>query len=163
MTLPVLDIVFIIAALFFIIHGASKGFIDELFGIGSFVFSAFFAFKFMSKLEPYLASSMKQPIAKVLSFLIIFVAVFLVFKIVQTVLNSIFNSEIFKSLNRWLGLLVGVAEAVFCIFVILILLEALEPWIDTMPLRNSSFVYRFFNGFIGGHLPKGSAGILEHI
>ncbi len=141
----VIDIILAILAITVCIRAGIKGLIDEVFGLGTFIIGIFLAAIFMKKLQPYLATSMNDKFAAILSFLIIFIIVFLVMKILQVILKSIFSASILNSLDHGLGILIGMVEGILLIAVVFIVMENLQTWIDTENIRNSSYLYRIFD------------------
>lgn len=137
-----IDIIFIALILVFAIKAAAKGFVDEFFGLATFIFGAFLAFKFAPKLTPFIPSSTNKTLASVLSFVILFVVFFIIIKILQTILKGIFSGEILGSLDRSLGFFYGLLEGLLFVAIILLLMNKLQPWIDTESFRKDSF----FNG-----------------
>lgn len=138
------DIIFVLIALIFCIKAAIKGFIDEVFGVGAFILCAFGSIKLSPLLEPYLSDVMNVYLAKVLAFVIIFVGLFLIVKIIQLALKSIFSGTIFTSLDHGLGFIFGIVEAILFICIIIMILQVLQPWIDTQKIRDDSFFCRIF-------------------
>ncbi|MCR5612450.1 CvpA family protein [Treponema sp.] len=157
--ITILDVIFIVASLIICIHAAIRGFLDEVFGLGTFIIGAYGAFLLMPFLKPYLAKTMNDTLATILTFLILFVAIFLIMKIIHYAFKSIFSGTILKSLDHGLGFLFGIAESVCAIIIIFIVLEAVQPWFDTQALREASFFYNFFDGAVD----KASSQILEHV
>lgn len=159
MAFTIIDVIFLLVVLILCIRAAAKGFLDEVFGLGTFIVGAYFSVYLMPFLKPYLASCMNETLAAVLSFLILFIAIFLIMKIIQHALKSIFSGAILKSLDHGLGFILGIAEGIFCIILILVVMEVLQPWIDTKSLRESSFLYNAFDKFVNNV----SSTFLEHI
>ena len=147
------DICFILITLILSIRAAIKGFIDDFFGLGTFIFGAYLAYFFMPKLSPYLEACMNPTIAKILSFLLIFIIIFLVVKIIQLALKSVFSGSILKSLDHGLGFLFGIAEGFFVIVLIFIVLDALSTWFS-FPIIKESLFYKYFNVFINSTSSK---------
>ena len=147
------DICFILITFIFSIRAAIKGFIDDFFGIGTFIFGAYLAYYFMPKLSPYIEAFMNPTLAKILAFLLIFIIIFLVVKIIQLALKSVFSGSILKSLDHGLGFFFGIAEGFFVIVLIFIILDVLSTWF-TFPFVKDSLFYRYFNGFINSTSSK---------
>lgn len=146
--LTAIDIVFCVIILILCIRAAIKGLIDEFFGLGTFIFGAYLAYRFMPLLKPYLAASMNETLASILSFILIFVAIFLVIKIIQLALKSVFSGEILVSLDHGLGFFFGAAEGIFLVVLIFIGMKMFNNYFDTTAIREASVFYKFFNGLI---------------
>ena len=82
MAFTIIDVIFLLVVLILCIRAAAKGFLDEVFGLGTFIVGAYFSVYLMPFLKPYLASCMNETLAAVLSFLILFIAIFLIMKII---------------------------------------------------------------------------------
>ncbi|MBQ0002488.1 MAG: CvpA family protein [Treponema sp.] len=152
------DIVFCVIILILCIRASIKGLIDEFFGLGTFIFGAYLAYRFMHLLKPYLAACMNDTIAAILSFILIFVAIFLIIKIIQLALKSIFSGSILKSLDHGLGFFFGAAEGIFLVVLIIIGMKMFNNYFDTTAIRESSVLCRFLSSLVN------SAGnILEKV
>lgn len=154
MPFSIVDIILLILIFFLCIRSAINGFLDEVFGLGSFVIGGYAAFLISPFLEPYLAKSMNSTLAKVLSFLLLFIIAFLILKIIQMALKSVFSGSILKSLDHCLGFGFGAVEGIFCVFLLFFILIVLQPWIDTADFRQSSYLYKLLEGLLDSTTSK---------
>lgn len=153
-----LDVVFCVIILILSVRAAIKGLIDEFFGLGTFIFGAYLAYRLMHLLKPYLAACMNDTLASILSFILIFVAIFLIIKIIQLALKSVFSGSILQSLDHGLGFFFGAAEGVFLTVLIFIGMQMFNNYFDTTAIREASVLHKILNVFIN------SAGnILEKV
>ena len=154
MPFSIIDIILFVIIFVICIRAAINGFLDEVFGLGSFVIGGYLAFFLTPCLQPHLAKSMNETLARVLSFLLLFIIVFLFMKIIQMALKSIFSGTILKSLDHCLGFGFGAIEGVFCVFLFFFLLIVLQPWFDSENFRQSSFLYRFLEDLLNSSVSK---------
>lgn len=146
--LTVLDVIFCVVILILCIRAAIKGFIDEFFGLGTFIFGSYISYRLMPLLKPYLAASMNETLAAILSFILIFVAIFLVIKIIQLAMKSLFSGDILVSLDHGLGFFFGAAEGIFLVVLIFIGMQMFNNYFDTTAIREASVFYKLFNSLI---------------
>lgn len=151
------DLIFLLVIFFCLLMGLIKGFINSLFGMGAPVLSIWISAFFYKKLAVYLASYIKSDAAVlILSFVLIFVFVFLLLKLFQQLVNKIFGGEIFRSLDRVLGLLFGFVEGlalvIFIIFIISIIPE--QKFYDGVKKSHTYELTSKFVSFPKIHIPK---------
>lgn len=144
----ILDLFLISLVLFLAIRSAVIGFLDELFGVGPFVLGAYLGLMFMHLLQPYVAKCMNKTLASVVSFLLIFSVVFLVMKIIQYILKKVLEGQIMNSFDHGLGFIFGAAEGIFLIMIIFIVMVLVQNVADTQALRDGSFLFKIFKGFV---------------
>lgn len=142
----ILDCIFFALLLIFAVRGFARGFINEVFGIGTLIFSLFFAFCFCDALGAVFASSMNVTLAKVVAFFAIFVAAFIIIKLIQMLVKLIFSGPILKSLDKTLGLILGFLEGAALVVLVLFVMSELNGTIDSESLRNGSALSNFING-----------------
>lgn len=148
MNLPIIDFVFLGIIVLCAIIALIRGFINEIFGMGVPIVSAWCAILLYKFLLPTFSSFIKTYIlAVIISFLIVFIATFLVLKIIQVILKKIFEAKILSSLDRVLGFAFGVIEGLAFVAIILIILTA-QPWFDVSSLLSGSFFYKLLSGII---------------
>lgn len=148
MNLPTIDFIFIGIIVLCSIIALIRGFINEIFGMGVPIVSAWSAILLYKFLLPTFSDLIKIYVAAVVvSFLIIFIATFLVLKIIQAIIKKIFETKILSSLDRVLGFAFGLLEGLAFVAIILIILTA-QPWFDVSSLLNGSIFYRILSGII---------------
>lgn len=143
----ILDYLFLAVLFIFIIRGFARGLINEVFGIGSFLLSLFFAFCFYPQLGVKFAASMNALLANIVAFFAIFVAAFIFIKIIQMLIKTIFSGPILNSLDKTLGLILGFCEGVALVFLILFVLSRINGIFDTENLRSGSMVSNILKRF----------------
>ena len=142
----ILDCIFFAVILIFAVRGFARGFINEVFGIGTLIFSLFFAFCFCDALSGIFARSMNAVLAKVVAFFAIFVAAFILIKLIQMLVKLIFSGPILKSLDKTLGLILGFLEGAALVVLVLFVMSELNGTIDSGTLRDGSAISNFING-----------------
>lgn len=148
MNLPIIDFIFIGIIVLCSIIALIRGFINEIFGMGVPIVSAWSAILLYKFLLPTFSDLIKIYVAAVVvSFLIIFIATFLVLKIIQAIIKKIFETKILSSLDRVLGFAFGLLEGLAFVAIILIILTA-QPWFDVSSLLNGSIFYKILSGII---------------
>lgn len=148
MNLPIIDFIFIGIIVLCSIIALIRGFINEIFGMGVPIVSAWSAILLYKFLLPTFSDLIKIYVAAVVvSFLIIFIATFLVLKIIQSIIKKIFETKILSSLDRVLGFAFGLLEGLSFVAISLIILTA-QPWFDVSSLLNGSIFYKILSGII---------------
>ena len=136
----VLDWIFLAVVAILAIRGFARGLINEIFGIGSFIFSLLLGVVFYQRAADIYVRSMNPLLAKILGFLSVFICAFILIKIIQGLVKTIFSGSILKSLDKALGLLLGFAEGAALVFVILLAMARFNGVVDTSSIREQSYV-----------------------
>ncbi|MBQ4014923.1 MAG: CvpA family protein [Treponema sp.] len=139
----VLDYIFIAILLIFTIRGFVRGLINEVFGIGSLIFSLFAGIMLYQKMAEVFSRSMSPLLSKILGFLAVFICAFILIKIIQLLLKTIFSGAVLGSLDKTLGLLLGFVEGAALVFVLLLAMVEFNGTIDTSNLRERSVVSNY--------------------
>lgn len=152
MTFSVLDIVFLVVLLVFIISSAIKGFVGEIFGKLSFILGIFFAVVLNDKISVLLEKKItNEYLARILAFALVFIVVFVILKIVQVILQKVFEGKVLGSLDKALGILLGFLEGLVIISFVLYLMSV-QPWFDFSEVLEQSFFYKMLSGIIKNSL-----------
>lgn len=139
----VLDYIFIAILLIFTIRGFVRGLINEVFGIGSLIFSLFAGIMLYQKMAEVFSRSMSPLLSKILGFLAVFICAFILIKIIQLLLKTIFSGAVLGSLDKTLGLLLGFVEGAALVFVLLLAMVEFNGTIDTSNLRERSVISNY--------------------
>lgn len=151
------DIIFLLAVFFCMMMGLIKGFINSVFGMGAPVAAIWVSVFFYKKLAVYLAEFIKSDAAVlILSFLIIFIFVFLMLKVFQQLINKVFGGEIFRSLDRILGVLFGFTEGIALVIMIIFVISIIpeQKFYDGVKESHSYQMVGKFVSFPKVHIPK---------
>lgn len=148
MTLAVIDWIFIVVLLIFIIAATIKGFINEIFGKASWISGIILAIFLYSKVGLILHQKIESlALCNVLAFVLIFAGVFLIVKIVGGILHKIFELRILRGLDKVLGAMFGLVEG-FAIICLIMFIMTIQPFFDATGLLKDSFFYDLMNTFI---------------
>ncbi|MBQ0039692.1 MAG: CvpA family protein [Treponema sp.] len=148
MSLPIIDLVFCVLVFVLALIGLFNGFINEVMGKVIPFISIWVAFVTFGHLVGPLEKHINIHIVAVIcAFLIIFMVVFILLKIVQHILKGLFSNSILKSLDRFLGFVFGIVEALAVICIVLLVLYA-QPWFNTDPLLKGSLFARFLGPIV---------------
>lgn len=148
MTGAPIDIVFLLIIIFFAVLAAINGFLNEVFGKAAPVVAVWVALIFYKPLVHPIQQYVKNPtVSVILAFTLVFVIAFIVVKLLQSVMKNIFGGEIFKQLDRFLGVLFGIVEGFAVVCVILILLR-IQPWFSVSSVLEKSFFDSLLNPFV---------------
>jgi membrane protein required for colicin V production len=86
-------------------------------------------------------------VAKVIAFVGAFIVLFILVKVIHGLFGLIFKGQIFRGLDRALGLLLGIAGGLALSGVILLVLR-IQPFFKVTELLEKSFIHRFYDAFI---------------
>lgn len=140
MTLSGLDVVFLIVVGFAVIRAALRGFIRELLSMAALILGLGAAVFFSGTVSRYLVDAIPSgPWAQVVSFLGLFVVVYIVVKIFEGALKRLIDRVNLEGLDRALGLILGFAEGVVVVFILLLILQA-QPFVPTDAMFAESVV-----------------------
>ncbi len=142
LVLNALDYIFIILILIASVRGALRGFIDELLSMAAIILSLASAVLFSRILANKLSGLWGESFwNQVIAFLLIFIVVYVFVKIIEGLLNRLFEALHLEKLDRALGFLLGVAEGIILVIIVLFVLNW-QPLFDTAPLVEGSFFAR---------------------
>jgi membrane protein required for colicin V production len=166
-SLKILDYVFLGLALLLVIRCTLRGFISEFVALASLVLGALgslFLYRscaaflrdhglrtftdnipaFIQKLFPALVRN----IPEILAFVLVFAVIFFAVKLVGYLLKDIIQRISLGGVDRFLGLLFGLAEGIAVISLLLLILR-LQPLFDAAPLLEGSFFAELLLPLIG--------------
>lgn len=160
MTIAIFDMVMIALVMILTVRGAIKGFVSEFFSKAAVLLGALAAVLFFGRLSPYVVQVLGADVyPKAVSFLVIFLAVYLVVKLFQHLAGTAVQGETMTSLDRALGIFLGIAEGVVLVAVILMFLRA-QKWFDARPILEGSLVDRLL-GPLTARGPSAFSGFLK--
>lgn len=140
-----LDIVILLLFIPGIIRGVSKGFIEQAVSLAGLVASVSMAFSFSSlvceKIKPYL--NVSDTILSVVSFILILIAVSVMVMLVAGILTSIVKKANLGWINRFFGVVLGIAISGLLIALLIILFDTVNEKFQlvTSPILEESFLY----------------------
>jgi membrane protein required for colicin V production len=138
-----LDIVFLILIAFAALRAGIRGFVHEFLSMAAVLLgiatAVFFSGIVAQMLQPYIGGGAWS---QVVAFLGLFLIVYVVVKLFETALNRIIERINLESLDRALGFFLGIAEGLFLVFVLVLLLQ-LQPIFDVEQMLLESQIARF--------------------
>ena len=138
MSLPIIDLVFIVIIVVFAILASIKGFVGEVFDRGAPVISVWLAVLTYKRVAAPLKQHIQIPIiANILAFVLVFILAFVIIKIVQQLIGKIVEGKILKQLDHTLGFAFGVLEGLAVVALILLIL-LFQPWFQLGNLLDGS-------------------------
>ena len=147
-----IDIVFLVIAAISALRCAARGFISELLSMAALVFGLLAAILFFRS-GALLVRNWFMPgskgIPEVIAFAALFLIVFIVIKIVEITLKSIVDGIRLGGLDHLLGFILGCAEGIVIICLLLFLIS-IQPFFDPGPLLEKSFFAHIILPFITG-------------
>lgn len=140
MTLAVIDVIFIVIIALSAIHGAIRGFLDELFSKLAIILGLFCGLFYNKLLVPAMpAFNGISFLSNILAFLIIFIVVYITVRIVQKIVGFVFQGDIMRGLDRSLGFFLGIAEGFLVVALLLFLLHSQQLFNVSSILSESYF------------------------
>tara|TARA_B100000614_G_scaffold19682_1_gene15906 strand:+ start:86 stop:565 length:480 start_codon:yes stop_codon:yes gene_type:complete len=144
MNLSGLDIVFVVLIVFAALRAGIRGFVHEFLSMAAVILGIAAAVLFSGLaaqwIQPYIGAG---PWAQVVAFLGLFLVVYVVVKLFENALNRLVEHINLESLDRALGFFLGIAEGLFLVFVLVLVLQ-LQPVFDADPILAESQFARFF-------------------
>ena len=140
-----LDVVFLILSGLLVLRGYLKGFTGEFFSIASFALAIMGGVLFFNSGAAFLRSfNFNMALfPEIVAFLIIFLIVFILGKVVENIVKDIINRLNLGSLDKFLGIFLGLAEAAALIVLFLFILM-IQPLFDSTRILEESFFARLF-------------------
>ena len=144
MQLSGLDIVFLVLITFAALRGGLRGFVHEFLSMAAVILGIAGAVLFSGVaarvIQPYVGTG---PWAQVIAFLGLFIVIYFVVKIFENALIRLIEHINAEGLDRALGFFLGIAEGLFMVFVMVLLLQ-LQPFVEAESLLEGSVIARFF-------------------
>jgi membrane protein required for colicin V production len=145
------DIFFLVFIALMVIRCALRGFIGEVMAVAAF-FLGLLASLFFYKngglfiREKFMPGTKLLP--EVLAFIVLFFIVFILVKILERILKDIIDRVSLGGVDRFLGILLGLAEGIVVTGLVLFVLSV-QPLFDPAPLLDRSFFARLLLPLIG--------------
>jgi membrane protein required for colicin V production len=145
-----IDVVLLVVAGLLTLRAFLRGFTGEIFSVASLTLGIFAAVFFFKNGAAFLRFFMPDVplVPEILSFLVIFLAVFITGKILEHVVKDIVNKLGLNGLDRFLGLILGIAEGIVVIALVLVFIS-IQPLFNSAPLLGESVLARLILPLIG--------------
>jgi len=140
-----LDLIFVILLGLLVLRGFLKGFTGEFFSIASFALALIAAFFFFKNGGAFLRERYLQMaiLPEILAFLAVFIIVFIAGKIIGHIVHDIINRLNLDTLDKVLGIFLGLAETIAIVVLVLFLLVNQHLFNSTYLLEQSFFAQLF--------------------
>ncbi|TVQ23440.1 MAG: CvpA family protein [Spirochaetaceae bacterium] len=139
MTFTGIDIVFLIIVALLSIRAAIRGFVKELLGTAALLLGIAVAVLFSGLVAGMIEQYMGPTIwSQVIAFLGLFLVVYVVVKIFESALNRLIERIHLDQLDHALGFFLGIAEGLFIVFMLLLLIQ-IQPFFEPETLMAGSF------------------------
>ena len=142
-----LDIVIVLALVFFALTGLAHGLIVELFQIGGIILGVILAGRYYSQLEPWLSFLGNANGVRIFSFIIIFVVVLMIAYAIGSLLKEAFSLLLLGPLDHLLGLIFGFIKGALVIQLVLIAFAKFPLFDMGLTLADSRLAPYFLNNF----------------
>jgi membrane protein required for colicin V production len=138
----VLDLIFIIVVILFAVRCYFRGFVKEFLSMAALILGVFLAIVLYRPAGEFLSKNLGvKSFSEILGFIAVFLIVFILIKILQGVLSSVIDNVNLENVDRSLGFILGAAEGLLLVSVVLILLKV-QPAFDVSKLLAGSAVAR---------------------
>ena len=152
----ILDIILAVMFTVSIIHGYRSGLFKQLFSLAGIIGGIILAYQYYDDLCLMVAPAEKENVwAGIISFMVILLAVFLVMVLFGKIITGIFDVSLLGWLNRGLGALFSLAQAVLFIGLFCLGFDWFNNQFELVgkEVLNSSVLYNFLCGFMRSLLP----------
>ncbi|MCL2804723.1 MAG: CvpA family protein [Treponema sp.] len=152
MSVSVLDVVFILLIILFVIRCFIKGFISELLTMAAFILGLLASLFFYKNGAEFLRETFwpgLSTIPEVIAFVALFLIVFIIVKILEIILKGIINGIKLGGADKFLGIIFGFAEGIAVVSLILFVLR-IQPLFDASAILEGSFFAKMLLPLITG-------------
>ena len=152
MNFSAVDIVFIILIGLFMIRCYLKGFVSELSSMAGIVLGLLAALFFYKNGADFLRDSFwpgLKILPEIIAFIALFAIVLIIVKLLGIMLKGIIEGIKFGSVDRFLGLIFGLAEGIAVVSLALFILR-IQPLFDPSPIIADSFFAKLLLPLITG-------------
>jgi len=142
--LSVIDIVFILLILLFVIRCYLKGFISEILSMAAIVLGLLASLFFYKNGAEYLKMRYwpdLKIIPEIIAFVALFLIVFIIMKLLEIMLKNIIEGIKLGGADRFLGIIFGLTEGLVVVSLILFVLR-IQPLFDPSSLLSDSIFAR---------------------
>jgi membrane protein required for colicin V production len=150
-----LDWIFVAIMLLLAVRCLMRGFVAELLSVASYAIGLGLALILYKQGGALLATSYpKLPLPQVVAFIALFLVAFLLTRILAKALSEGLEASHLEALDKVLGFVLGAIEGLVAVSLILLLLQAMRPLIDTTKLLSASVFAKTILPVIGPELAK---------
>ena len=150
-----LDWIFVAIMLLLGVRCLVRGFVAELLSVASYAIGLGLALILYKQGGALLATSYpKLPLPQAVAFIALFLLAFLLTRILAKALSEGLEASHLEALDKVLGFILGAIEGLVAVSLILLLLQAVKPLVDTTKLLSSSVFAKTILPVIGPELAK---------
>jgi membrane protein required for colicin V production len=159
---PVIDIVFGVIIVLFVVRCTIRGFIAEVLTMAAWVLGILAAVLFFEEGAALIRTSLLpslrdvQALPEIMAFVGIFVILFIIFKIIAGILKGIIEGIKLGGLDRFLGMVFGLIEGAAVVGLLLFIIS-IQPVFNASSLLRNSFFARLLLPVLSG-VSGGAAG-----
>jgi len=153
MNIAVVDFVFAGIIILFVLRCVVQGFVREIMSLAALVFGLLSAIFFFRTVADFIRERFMPEVAhvpEVIAFVALFLIVFILARILEAILNGIISGFGLGGLDRFLGAILGFAEGVVVVCLLLFLITV-QPFFDSYVVLRNSFFAEMLLPFIMGH------------
>ena len=150
MNIAAVDILFIVIIAIFTLRCAVRGFVSEVMSVAAMVLGLLSAIFFFRKGALIIRGRFMpemETLPKIIAFAALFLIVFVAVKILGKMLKEILQGVKLDGLDRFLGFIVGLAEGVIVVCLLLFLINV-QPFADPAQILERSFFAEMLMPFI---------------
>jgi len=152
LNISVIDVIFILLILLFVIRCYLKGFVSELLSMAAVILGILASLFFYKNGGEFLRTQFwpnMKIIPEVVAFIALFIIVFIVVKLLEVMLKGIINGVKLTGVDRFLGIIFGLAEGIAVISLVIFVLK-IQPLFDPSSILSESFFARLLLPLITG-------------
>jgi membrane protein required for colicin V production len=152
MNVSVLDAIFVLLIVVFVLRCYVKGFVSELLSMSAIILGLLAALFFYKNGADYLRAKFwpdLKTIPEIVAFVALFLIVFIINKLLDVTLKGIIQGIKLSGADKFLGVVLGLAEGIAVISLVLFLLR-IQPLFDPSSLLQDSIFARFLLPLITG-------------
>lgn len=133
----ILDIIILLCLVPAIIHGLSKGFVDQAISLVALVAGAWLSFKFSEPFGVWLKAylDLSGTVLQVIAFVLILVFVVLILRLAGKLIEKFLEIVMLGWLDKLLGMVFSIVKATLFIGLLLILFDTLNETLQLVPAR----------------------------
>jgi membrane protein required for colicin V production len=152
MSISVMDVIFILVIAIFVLRCYLKGFVSEVLSMAALVLGILSALFFYKNGGNFLREKYwpgLNTIPEIIAFIALFLIVFIVIKLVEIMLKGIVEGISLGGIDRFFGIIFGLAEGIAVISLVLFVLQV-QPLFDPSSLLSDSFFAQLLLPLITG-------------
>ncbi len=133
----IIDIIIVCCCVPAVIHGLSKGFVNQAFSLVALILGVWLSFKFSNAVGKWLVTYIDLPstVIHVIAFALIMLVVMLITHLAGKAVEGVLKVVMLGWLNKLLGIVFALLKAVLIIGLVIILFEAINNTFPIVPSK----------------------------